>query len=152
MGWRLGCLPAHDVCGHVSLLEIAIPGIDQDGAAEKEEDMNLEFSGKGGRKPDAVRLGSVDDGKSQSGNVGPEQNANRGRNSAGEGGAYDDRLAAGGVDVCVAFPAKIGLVFGAKGNVIDIAAIEAFAAYVLELLLCLLFRGEGEQIGIDAVF
>ncbi len=83
MRWGDGGCLAQDARGDMGLFKAAVPGVDEDGAAEEEEDVDLEFSGEGDGKPDAVGLGGIDDGKTQAGDVGAEQNADRERESGG---------------------------------------------------------------------
>ena len=110
----------------MGLLEVAVLGVDGDVAAEEEEDTQLELRAEGGGEPDSVGLWRVDDAETEARDISAEQRADGEGDLARHGGADDDGLKRGGVDVGVALPSKVVLHFRTEVDVEDVATVDAF--------------------------
>jgi hypothetical protein len=123
----------------VGLGEVAVVGTECDLAGEEEKDAEFEFGSEGDGKPDAVGLGRVGDGEAEAGETGAEERADCEGEVAGHGGADENGLIGGGIDVGVALPGVVAFVAGAEIEVEDFATVALLAAKEVELVLRLIF-------------
>jgi len=140
-----------DTRSDMRLLELAVLGVQEDLTMEEIEDVNLKFGRKGHGKPDTIRLRRVRDGEAQAGDIGAEQGSDGERNLSSHCGGDQNRLPCGSVDVGVAAPAKVILVFRAKRNVKDVSAVEAFAANHAEDIVGLVLGCQRKEACVDAI-
>jgi hypothetical protein len=108
----------------VGLLEVAIFSIDGDVAAEEKKHAQLEFGAEVNGEPHSVRLRRVDDVEAKAWDVRSQQRADSEGNFARHGSANYHWLKRCGVDIRIALPGKIVLVFGAEVDVEDAAAVD----------------------------
>lgn len=112
----------------MGLLEVAVLRAENDLAMKEEEDVEFELRTEAGWEPETAGLWCVSDGETEARQAGAEQGADGKGNLARHDGADDDGLVGGSVDVGVALPSVIVLIFGLKGDVEDVAVVDAFRA------------------------
>ncbi len=151
MGWGV-----EDGGVDVGLFEVAVVDVEDDGAVEEEEDVELELGAEGDGEPEGVRrvggLGGVGDGEAEAGDAGAEEGADGEGDVAGHGGVNEDGLECLGVDPGVALPAEVVLVAGEEGDVVAVAAVDGASAGESVDVVGLKFGGEREEACADAVF
>ncbi len=140
----------------VSLFEVMVADIEDDGAVEDEEDVKFELGAEGDRDPEGIGcvggLGSVGDGEAEAGEAGAEERADGEGNIACHGGVDEHGLEGPGVDPGVALPAVIVFVAGGEDDVVAVASIDGAAADEGVGIVSLDLGGEWEEAGADAVF
>ena len=99
------------------LFELAVLSVQKDLAMEKVEDVDFEFCRKRDGEPDPICLRRVGHREAKAGHVGAEERSNRERNLARHRGRDQDGLIGGRVDVRLAAPAEIILLFFRLGTI-----------------------------------
>jgi len=100
----------------------------------KKDRMQAEFRAEGGWEPHAVLLPLVDHVEADAGHVGPQQGPHRKWKAARQLGEHTHRLKLRCVDIGLARPADVVLVFGPEADVVDAAPVPLFLAEESEVV------------------
>ena len=132
------CVGSYDFGLHVGVFEGLVFQRHGHVAIEKEQGANAKFAAQADREPDSIFLSAVVHGESDAGKVGAQESPHPEGQAARQLGEYVHRLKLLGVDVGLAGPIRVIVVFRSESDVVGLAAFEWFLVHEAKFVLFLL--------------